>query len=93
MNKVTRNLDDINIFTKNEKEQEILMQTIRIDSLDKKNRIWDLQMCHADNEKRRKSYKWRNRTIQSRTLVEKKLQISENIRIEYHQKNKDERKS
>ena len=45
-------MDDIKLFTKNEKEQETLIHTGRIYSHDIGMEFGIKKMCHASNEKR-----------------------------------------
>ena len=69
-------IDDINLFVKNEKELEILIQVVSIYSDGYRDGIWHREMCHANNEKQKMANDGRNKTTKSRkkirTLREKK---------------------
>ena len=58
-------MDDIKLFTKNEKEQETLIHAVRINSQDRDG-IWYRKMCHTSIEKRQTTPDGRNGTAKSK---------------------------
>ena len=56
-------MDDIKIFTKNEKELVTLTQTIVIYSQKEENGIRDWKICHKYNEKEEKRKQWKEKNF------------------------------
>ena len=89
-------MDYIKLFVKNEK------RTGDIDANNKNiqsgcwNGIWNLQMCHAHNEKWQKRYNGRNRTAKSRknqnSWRKRKLQVLGDFRRGHQQTSGDRKK-
>ena len=89
-------MDDIKLFAKNEKELEILIQTVRIHS-DDIGILFVREKCLANNEKRKTTNYGKNRTTKSRqnqnTQRKENLQILGNFENGYHQTSGDNRKT
>ena len=59
-------MDDIKLFSKNEKELETLIHAVRIYSQDIRMEFGIEKRCHARHEKGQTTYDWRNGTTKSR---------------------------
>ena len=87
-------MDDIKLFTKNEKELETLIQAVRIYSEHIEMEFGKRKMSQAHNMKRKMTNDAENKTTKSRKIPRRKgnLQVLGNIGSEHHQTCKDERK-
>ena len=56
-------MDDTKSFTKNEKELEALIQTIKNTKLGYRHGIWHRNICQADNESGENENNGKNRTV------------------------------
>ena len=91
-----KDMDDIKIFTKKEKRTRNSYTNYENIQPRYRNRIWDLKMCHVNDEKVEKQKNGRNRTTKlgkyRKSWKKWKLQVSGNIWTRYHQTNRNERK-